>query len=158
MPGMKYWLQNFTKIKCYLMIGIDTFQKTQWPLDWRMGSRVFSCRKAWVSLGMKAHGKDALHGHLSLLVSVSQPYQRLLKAFQIDFLLWALLAFAFFSRTQQSKDKLAESGYSNHTATDKNGSYLGEKDLKRFGYHYPSYEAEKVRQNGSKWLIIIVSS
>lgn len=74
-------------------------------------------QEGWDFLGVNAYRKDALCRHLSPLdrrlkykkVSVSQPYQRLLKAFEIDFLLWALLAFAFLSHTQQSKDKLQQS-------------------------------------------------
>lgn len=89
--------------------------------DWKMAKRAFKhllgfCGKAEFPWAGKHMWKDALCSHLSPLdrrlkykkVSVSQPYQRLLKAFQIDFLLWALLAFAFLSRTQQSKDKLQQ--------------------------------------------------
>lgn len=66
---MKCCLQNFNKIqiKCYLMIGMDTFQKRK---NRTSTSEHFSSTgegKIGLFLGMKAHGKDALRGHLSTL-------------------------------------------------------------------------------------------
>lgn len=74
------------------------------------------CRKAEVSWAWKLIGK-MLSAVICLFWTEGsniKKYQwvshtRLLKAFEIDFLLWALLAFAFLSRTQQSKDKLQQS-------------------------------------------------